>query len=278
MAIRVFHEIFKDYHVNKRDVNLNHRQTATRRSEIALGGTARSPEDALALYELGLDFAEISTNNFPKYVGDIDGFTKVIESVNLYYLCHGPNEGDPNDISSLESDYMPRVIDILETLPSLNVSLLTLHLWMDCRFVNPTVIDYKIRTLGEIIDRAAEKSITICLENLSENWKDLNAAFKELPGLHLTLDVGHAQLLRSETSAYGLIAAYPDRIKHIHLHDNLGGDLPENDLHLPPGRGIVDFKGIFDALKGIGYTGTATLELKLKEIKSCLSFVKALLR
>jgi sugar phosphate isomerase/epimerase len=148
---------------------------------------------------------------------------------------------------------------------------------MDRRFVNPNVIDYKIRILGEIVDRAAGKRITICLENLSENWEDLTAAFKELPGLHLTLDVGHAQLLRSETSAYGLIAAYPDRIKHIHLHDNFGGNSPENDLHLAPGKGIVDFEGIFDALRGIGYTGTATLELKVKEIKSCLPFVRALL-
>jgi len=255
----------------------NNRETANRRSEIALGGTARSPEDAVALYELGLNFAEISTNNFHKYLNYIDGFVKVIESINFYYLCHGPNEGNPNDIGSLKSDYVPRVIDILETLPSLNVSLLTLHLWMDRRFVNPDVIDYKTRILGEIIDRAAGKRITICLENLSENWEDLAPAFKELPGLHLTLDVGHAQLLRSETSAHGLIAAYPDRIKHIHLHDNFGGNSPENDLHLAPGKGIVDFKGIFDALKGIGYTGTATLELKVEEIKSCLSFVNELL-
>ena len=50
--------------------------------------------------------------------------------------------------------------------------------------------------------------------------------------------------------------------------------MPENDLHLPPGKGSVDFKNIFNSLRTIGYTGTATLELKPVEIKSCLGFVK----
>ncbi|MBW2341716.1 MAG: sugar phosphate isomerase/epimerase [Deltaproteobacteria bacterium] len=87
----------------------------------------------------------------------------------------------------------------------------------------------------------------------------------------------HAQLLRKETTAFGLIAAYPDSIKHIHLHDNLGGNSPKDGLHLPPDKGIVDIRGIFETLERIGYAGTATLELRPQEIKSCLAFVKALL-
>jgi sugar phosphate isomerase/epimerase len=57
----------------------------------------------------------------------------------------------------------------------------------------------------------------------------------------------------------------------------MGGNSVDDDLHLPPGEGIVDFKGIFEALKGIGYTGTATLELKPQEIERCLPFVRTLL-
>jgi len=54
--------------------------------------------------------------------------------------------------------------------------------------------------------------------------------------------------------------------------------MPENDLHLPPGKGSVDFKNIFNFLSNIGYRGTATLELKPVEIRSCLGFIKILLR
>jgi sugar phosphate isomerase/epimerase len=158
------------------------------------------------------------------------------------------------------------------------MSLLTLHLWMDRRYVKAHVIDFKIELLRTIINTAREKGIIICLENLSEDWHDLKRPFNELPLLNLTLDAGHAQLLRKKNTTFGFIQVFPDRIKHIHIHDNLGGNTPEDDLHFPPGRGIVDFKNIFNALSKIGYIGTATLELKPFEIKSCLGFVEKLVR
>ena len=239
-------------------------QTHTKRSEIALGGRARRPEDVVALYDLGLDFAEISTNNLKEFSDNITKFTELVEGTSFYYLCHGPNEGDPNAIDSIENDYFPQVLHILENMPMLKMSLLTLHLWLDRRFVRFHVIDFKIELLRKILHKAREKNIFICLENLSEDWEDLDVVFRELPLLYLTLDVGHAQLLRKQSTAFDLIATYPDRIKHIHLHDNLGGDLPKHDLHLPPGKGIVDFKRIFDALKRICYTAQRPWSLSHK--------------
>ena len=254
-------------------MNLSH----VKKLKIALGGTARNPEDIEVLHNLRLEFAEIAIANLKNFKKNINEFLKLKEKTGLYYLCHGPREGNPNNISSLKRDYFPHVLEILEIMPTLNMSLLTLHLWMDRRFVKGKVIDFKIELLKKIIDKAGEKRIIICLENLSENWHDLKIAFDNLPLLNLTLDVGHAQLLREENTSLDFIKIYPDRIKHVHLHDNLGGNTPEDDLHLPPGRGIVDFKNIFNALSEIDYIGTATLELKPFEIKSCLRFVKKLL-
>jgi sugar phosphate isomerase/epimerase len=105
----------------------------------------------------------------------------------------------------------------------------------------------------------------------------LDRIFKQLSQLYLTLDVGHAQLLRPKTTAFDLIAAYSHKIKHLHLHDNMGGNSVDDDLHLSVGEGNVDFYGILGALKEAGYTGTATLELKPEEIERCLGFVKTLL-
>jgi sugar phosphate isomerase/epimerase len=246
--------------------------------EITLGGTARNPEDVRLLHNLRLKFAEITIYNAIKFKNNIKDYLNVKKETGLYFLCHGPREGNPNNTKSLKRDYLPHVFKIVEIMPILNMSLLTLHLWMDQRFVKTEVIDFKIELLQKIINKAREKNILICLENLSENWHDLKVAIDKLPLLNLTLDVGHAQLLRKENTSFSIIKKYPDRIKHIHLHDNLGGNTPENDLHLPPGRGIVDFKNIFNSLGNIGYRGTATLELKPFEIKSCLGFVKKLLR
>ena len=247
---------------------------SVKRSKIALGATARNPEDVLRLHDLRLEFAEIAIQDLDNFKKKINKFLELKEKTKLYYLCHGPKEGNPNNVTTLKRDYFPHILEILDIMPTLNMSLLTLHLWMDRRFVKPDVIDFKIKLLKKIIDKAREGGIVICLENLSEDWYDLKMAFSEIALLKLTLDMGHAQLLREENASLGLIKAYPDRIRHIHLHDNIGGNTPDNDLHLPPGRGIVDLKNIFNALSKIGYMGTVTLELKPQEIESCLGFVK----
>jgi sugar phosphate isomerase/epimerase len=246
-------------------------------ASIALGGTARNPEDVEMLYDLGLDFAEISLKDMSNFARSISGFVEMRSKTNLFYLCHGPNEGDPNDTTYLRVHYLPRILEILDIMPLLNMSLLTLHLWVDHRFVKAPVIDLKTDLLREIIDTAREMRITICLENLSENRKYLDIIFKQLSELYLTLDLGHAQLLRPKTTAFDLITAYPHRIRHLHLHDNIGGNSVDDDLHLPVGEGNVDFYGILGALKEAGYRGTATLELKPDEIKRCLAFVRKLL-
>ena len=244
---------------------------------IALGGTARSPEDVAMLYDIGLDFAEVSLKDMSNFTRSITDFIEVGNKTNLFYLCHGPNEGDPNDTTYLREHYLPRMLEILDIMPKLKMSLLNLHLWVDQRFVKAHVIDLKIDLLREIIHKASERNITICLENLSENWEDLDRVFKQLVQLCLTLDVGHAQLLRPKTTAFDLITAYSHRIKHLHLHDNMGGNSVDDDLHLPVGDGNIDFYGILGALKEAGYKGTATLELKPHEIKRCLPSVKTLL-
>jgi sugar phosphate isomerase/epimerase len=77
----------------------------------------------------------------------------------------------------------------------------------------------------------------------------------------MTLDIGHGELLAPENTAYRFIATFPDRIRHIHIHDNRGGNSPNDDLHLPLGEGIINFPPILSALVHSGYDGTITLEV-----------------
>jgi sugar phosphate isomerase/epimerase len=71
--------------------------------------------------------------------------------------------------------------------------------------------------------------------------------------------------------------SYPDRIRHIHIHDNRGGQSPREDLHLPPGEGFIEFEPILAKLTQIGHAGTMTLELKPHEIALCLDRVRKML-
>ena len=79
-----------------------------------------------------------------------------------------------------------------------------------------------------------------------------------LPDLGLHLDIGHANLMVPRNTTPDILAAFGDRLRHVHLHDNKGGGA---DLHLPLGVGTVDFVRHIRALKASGYDGTITLEV-----------------
>jgi sugar phosphate isomerase/epimerase len=246
-------------------------------SSIHLGGTARSTEDVKRLHNLGLQFAEIPITNPQKFYDLLKAYRDLKDRLAIYYLCHGPREGDPNDMRNLEEAYLPKIFEILPLMTELDMSLLTLHLWFDPRFVKEEVVVFKIGLLRHIIKKAADFEITVCLENLSETASHMVAPFTDLPLLNLTLDLGHAQLLTEMNTSYEFIERYPERIKHVHLHDNRGGDSYQDDLHLLPGEGIVDFEKVFKKLKAMAYDRTITLELTPSEIAKCLKDVKELL-
>jgi sugar phosphate isomerase/epimerase len=127
-----------------------------------------------------------------------------------------------------------------------------------------------------MVEKAAEYSITVCIENLSEEARDLEPAFHKIPALMMTLDLGHGELLCEKNRCAGFIEKFPERIQHVHLHDNRGGNSHTDDLHLPPGEGVIDFKGLFEALRRMDYGRTVTLELKPHEIRKCLAYVSEL--
>ena len=243
---------------------------------IHLGGTARGPDDVISLYKLGLQFAEITIAEPADFHLLQNEYRARSGETGLYYLCHGPREGDPNDMHSLETIYFPKLLRVLSIMSELEMRLLTLHLWLDPRFVLEDTIDYKISFLRRLTERACSGGITVCLENLSENADHLTEVFAAVPALNLTLDLGHAELLSKENTSFGFLEKCPDRIKHIHLHDNHGGTSPDDDLHLPVGEGKIDFHKIFQRLHAVHYKETMTLELRPDQIKSCLGYVKHL--
>jgi len=245
-------------------------------TKIDLGGTARSPEDVASLHDLGLAFAEIPIANPSKFLSLVPLYESLQKKLGLYYLCHGPKEGDPSDVEALNGVYLPKVIALFPVMQSLTMRFLTVHLWLDRRFVRRNALDSKLDILRKMVEKAAEYAITVCIENLSEEAEDLEPAFHEIPSLMMTLDLGHGELLCEENRSLGFIDRFPERIKHVHLHDNRGGNAPTDDLHLPPGDGVIDLKGLFEALHGIHYDRTVTLELKPHEIRKSLAYVSEL--
>ncbi len=70
------------------------------------------------------------------------------------------------------------------------------------------------------------------------------------------LDIGHAEMKGSKTSAVEMIRGLGSRLKALHIHDND----KLHDTHSVPFSMKIDFTAIVKALKEIGYDGYFTLE------------------
>ena len=111
-----------------------------------------------------------------------------------------------------------------------------------------------------------DMGVFISLENLSETAEDLANILDAIPELGITLDVGHGQLLSPTNTSFAIMDKLMNHIRHLHFHDNRGGGGVDDDLHLPIGDGIIDFRGIMKILLNKGYDQTLTLELENKDL------------
>lgn len=76
------------------------------------------------------------------------------------------------------------------------------------------------------------------------------------PNLGMNFDPSH--LFPAGDMPHYVVLSLGDRIFNTHFSDNEG----HTNAHWRPGRGKIDWKAIFAALRSIGYTGAITLELE----------------
>lgn len=124
----------------------------------------------------------------------------------------------------------------------------------------------------ELLPFAKEHGVKIATENMW-NWSKLfnhstfaACATPESFNAHLDavndeyfvacLDIGHAEMKGSKTSAVEMIKALGSKLQALHIHDNG----KRHDDHQIPFSMKIDFVPIVRALKEIGYDGYFTLE------------------
>ncbi|MFH1135193.1 MAG: sugar phosphate isomerase/epimerase family protein [Pseudomonadota bacterium] len=241
---------------------------------LTFAARAKTVEEGLTCLGLGFNLLEI-TLPCPQGAPEEQGWLGLLDSGKASFLAHGPQEGDPRDPDRLAREYLPRLKAAVAAAARLKCPLLTVHLWLDSRFLGPDAITRKIELLRQTAAWGDEYGVKINIENLSEPWTDMIEAFKQVESLGLTLDLGHGALMQPRNASFGFIENCYHRLRHLHLHDNHGGDSPKSDLHLPPGQGIVPFLELFSLLKKKGYAGTATLELKPGELTQARDWIRA---
>jgi sugar phosphate isomerase/epimerase len=120
-----------------------------------------------------------------------------------------------------------------------------------------------ITQLARVAERAG---VRIALENLSmggracrplKTMQELRAFIASFPDdlVGLCLDVGHACISGLEPAEQARIGA--DRLWALHIQDVDG----IHDSHWVPGRGIIDWGSLGDALRDIVFEGAWTIEV-----------------
>lgn len=244
---------------------------------MLFGGHIKSPADIRFLRDSHFDFGElVFKNNQSRHFWRRTNIKNHFDD-GFFMIAHGPVEGPPNDLDQLWERCHPSYLDTIDAAAEMQIQFLTLHLWVDSRFVKQEVIREKIKMLRNLVSYGANRGVQVSLENLSEPASDLATVLESVPGLVLTLDVGHGQILAQTNTSIDIIEHLGRFIGHIHLHDNRGGSGPADDLHLPIGEGIIDFPNILGALVGSGYEGTITLELQSAELNTSKERVQRML-
>jgi len=220
---------------------------------------------------LGFDYLELAMDP-PEASPDkvIEQRDEIIQSLghhNLGIVGHLPTfVNSANLYNSLRQASLREIFLALEVGVSIGMKKVVVHPGYVSGlgiFVKDRVKHYALEGIAGICKRANELGVTVCLENLPPGvtfWNDPEE-FRELlagfPELQLTLDIGHANIGRSRKKGIRFIQKYPTRIGHVHVSDNFGA----RDEHLEIGKGTVPFLKTVQALIGMGYDGTITIEV-----------------
>jgi sugar phosphate isomerase/epimerase len=119
-------------------------------------------------------------------------------------------------------------------------------------------LKYSINFWKEFVPRAKELNCIIAIENIFEKepstLRGLLEAVDE-PCFRHCFDVGHWNMFTTGTLEEWFAELGP-YIAESHIHDNSG----QNDDHLPPGEGQIDFTALFTLLKRDAPAAVWTIE------------------
>ena len=118
--------------------------------------------------------------------------------------------------------------------------------------------------LAQVLPRAKALEITLAVEpepglfiqSADEYLAFKNEFFPDEDHIKMNCDIGHLFCVGENPA--DVIRGLSTHVAHVHLED-----IGKNRVHqhLTPGKGVIDFESVFDALNSISYSGRVTVEL-----------------
>ncbi len=193
----------------------------------------------------------------------------------FYQSIHAPFSGE-HRVSRLWQEgergqfVADQLIECVKDCARFSIPVMVLHPF--CGFKDHTPTQVGMDHFSRIVETANQCGVTLAFENLEgeEYLAALMQKFWNEPCCGFCLDTGHEMCYNGGRD---MLALYGEKLCHTHLNDNLGIVLPpetpiehtwHNDLHLPMGDGIVDWKNVMDRIEALPYDGPLICELTRK--------------
>jgi sugar phosphate isomerase/epimerase len=175
----------------------------------------------------------------------------------------GRSGAPPINVASTEKrqhiesmDEIKRAIEVAEVLP---FRYLIQHIGVPREEFTPKKFDATMTAIEHLRAFAKPLGVTILVENIPnelstpEKLNDL-VSIAHFNDVHFCFDIGHAHIMGTVEKDLELMAA---RVRSTHIHDNDG----QNDSHLWPGAGTIDWARGMDALRSAPEVPPLLLEI-----------------
>lgn len=178
------------------------------------------------------------------------------------------------DLDELWEEKYPLAImnsmkDTINCAGQMGVDRVILHAYT--LFTNQHPFDIGLKRVDELLELAQKNKVTICFENLQgPDYVDaILTEYSHCKYAKMCYDTGHENCY----DTFDLVNKQVDKIKALHLNDNLGIRNQDktlsgaDDLHLLPFDGNVDFDRVANIVKKANMQNELTFELKFAKDK-----------
>jgi sugar phosphate isomerase/epimerase len=238
---------------------------------------ARQKIGFLRKFGLGVELMIYDTNWICSFPADeVEELAGLLRESAIHLTVHGPvHDLNPGSLDVIVRDYTRHCyFKTLAVCHALGAKALVLHLGLNPLLPEGALdewLDTSVKTWEPIVDMAEQMGLTIRLENMFVPTPRFLVSLKERlksEALKMCFDVGHFTIF-SNTSLKHWLDEIGDYIEEVHLSDNQGVE----DVHLPLGRGKVDFRGLFDELSARNILPQFTIEMHSDMFESSLKYL-----
>lgn len=179
-----------------------------------------------------------------------------------FEFIHGPYHGC--NVMWEEGDgyrpFLDSILRCIETAAKNGVKTIITH--VSSGWTPPPVSEFGLQRFDELVQKGEREGVTIAFENLRrlDNFTQVMERYKHTKNVAFCYDVGHEHCY---TRNVPFLDHFGNRLLCTHIHDNFGFEGNPNgndDMHVLPFDGNIDFQTVMDKLNTLGYTGSLMLE------------------